>query len=127
MNQRGNAAILTVIVFCAISIVVLLFFAMPMWNVWRMGLSGEANLKKAEQEKQIMIEQAKAEVEAAQHRAKAIEIVGEMAARFPEYRTQEFIGAFAAAMENGDIDKIIYVPTETNIPIVEATRLAKGD
>ena len=66
---------------------------------------------KAEQEKKIQIEQAKAELESATLRAKAIEIVGEASKKYPEYRTQEFIGAIADAMSNGKIEKIIYVPT----------------
>jgi hypothetical protein len=31
---------------------------------------------------------------------------------FPEYRTQEFIGAFAEALKEGKIAQIMYVPTE---------------
>ena len=94
----------------------------PVYNVWQQGMSGQAMLKKAEQEKQIMIEQARAEVEASKLRAQAIEAVGEAVQKYPEYRLQEFIGAFGDAMANGDIEKIIYVPTEANIPIVEAGR-----
>lgn len=75
---------------------------------------------RAEQEKQVQIEQARAEVESAKLRAEAIEIVWEATQKFPEYRTQEFIWAFAEAMTNGEIQKVIYVPTEANIPIIEA-------
>jgi len=109
--------------FACIAIIVVLMFGMPVYNVWQQGLAGEAKLKRAEQEKLIMIEQAKAEVEASEHRAKAIKTVGEMAKMYPEYRLQEFIGAFATALEDGSINQIIYVPTEANIPIMEASRL----
>src|SRR3990172_1412618 len=85
--------------------------------------NGQATLKRAEQEKQVMIEQARSELESAKLRADAIQIVGKAAKEYPEYRTQEFIGAFAEAMQNGAIDKIIYVPTEANIPITEAGRV----
>ena len=94
----------------------------PVWTVWQQGLMGQAALKKAEQEKLILIEQAKAEVEAATHRAKAIEIVGAAAAKYPEYRLQEFMGAFADALQSDKIDKMIFVPTEAQIPILEAGR-----
>jgi regulator of protease activity HflC (stomatin/prohibitin superfamily) len=90
--------------------------------VWRSGLSGQAALKRAEQEKQIMIETAKAEVESAKLRAEAIALVGEAAQQYPEYRQQEFIAAFGEAIQSGDVEQIIYVPTEANIPIVEAGR-----
>jgi regulator of protease activity HflC (stomatin/prohibitin superfamily) len=95
----------------------------PTYRVWQAGQSGKAALMRAEQEKQIQIEQAKAELEAAKLRADAIEIVGQASKDFPEYRTQEFIGAFGEAIKSGAIDQIIYVPTEANIPIVESGRV----
>ncbi|WP_312307640.1 hypothetical protein [Acinetobacter variabilis] len=45
---------------------------------------------------------------------------GQAAKDYPEYRKQEFIGAFGEALREGRIQQIIYVPTEANIPIVEA-------
>lgn len=77
-------------------------------------------MKRAEQTKQIMIETARAEKEAAVLRAEAIAIIGAAAQDYPEYRTQEFIGAFGDALRDGAIEQIIYVPTEANIPILEA-------
>ena len=100
-----------------------LMFVLPVYNVWRAGKTGEALLQRAEQEKQILIETAKAEVEAAKLRAEAIEIVGEMAQQYPEYRLQEFMGAFGEALNNDQNKMIIYVPTEANIPIIEAGRI----
>jgi hypothetical protein len=91
----------------------------PTYGVWRQGLLGEAELERAKQTKQVMIEQAKAEKESAQLKADAIAIVGQASKDFPEYRKQEFIAAFGEAMANGNIQKIIYVPTEANIPIIE--------
>lgn len=111
----------------AIAVIVLfvgagLMFGIPAWNVWRKGLSGEAMLRYAEQEKLILIEQAKAEAEASVMQAKAIETVGAAAQKYPEWRQQEFIRAFGDALQNGNIQKIIFVPTEANLPIVEAGR-----
>tara|TARA_B100000959_G_C14927359_1_gene602051 strand:- start:1232 stop:1618 length:387 start_codon:yes stop_codon:yes gene_type:complete len=119
MNQKGNIEMLAlvVVVLCLLGG---LLFGLPIWNVWKSGLSGEAKLKRAQQEKLIMIEQAKAEVEASKHRAQAIQVVGQAAKEFPEYRYQEFLGAFAEALQEGRIHQIIYVPTEANIPIMEA-------
>ena len=48
--------------------------------------------------------------------------MGAAARDFPEYRVQEFIGAFGEALQNGNIEKLVFVPTEANIPIVEAGR-----
>ncbi len=94
----------------------------PRYRVWQQGLSGKANLAKAEQERKILVEQAKAEKEAAEIRAEAIAIIGKSAKEYPEYRLQEFLGAFAEALQSDKIEKIIYVPTEANIPIMEAGR-----
>jgi regulator of protease activity HflC (stomatin/prohibitin superfamily) len=107
----------------AIVVIAGLMFGLPVYNVWRAGKSGEAKLMQAEQEKQILIETAKAEVEAAKLRAEAIEIVGASAQQYPEYRLQEFMGAFGEALNNGEIEQIIYVPTECQIPIMEAARV----
>lgn len=93
------------------------------YSVWSMEMQGKAELARATQSKQILIEQAKAELEASKERAKAIEVIGAAAQKYPEYRMQEFIGAFGQALENKAINTIIYVPTEANIPILEAGRV----
>jgi regulator of protease activity HflC (stomatin/prohibitin superfamily) len=117
----NNKSIFGVVSFLLL-IVAFLFWFFPTYGVWQAGLSGKAALMRAEQEKQIQIEQAKAELESAKLRAEAIAIVGEASQKYPEYRTQEFIGAFGEAIKSGAIDQIIYVPTEANIPIVNVAR-----
>lgn len=98
----------------------------PVYNVWTARLDGEATLARAQQARQVLVAQADAELEAASRRAKAIEIMGAAAQQYPEYRQQEFIGAFAEALKEGNIDQIVYVPTEANIPVLEATRHGAG-
>lgn len=123
--QQNPRFVGMIVVGGSLAIVLLLIFFMvviPIWNVWRSGLSGEASLKRAVQTRQIQVEQARGEKEAASLRAEAIAIMGKAAKDFPEYRQQEFIGAFAEAMKDGRINQIIYVPTEANIPITEAGR-----
>jgi len=100
-----------------------LMFIIPKYKVWSMEMSGRAKLAEATQSRQIQIEQARGELEASKLRAQAIKIVGEAAKKYPEYRYQEFLGAFGEALNNGNIEKIIYVPTEANIPVMEAGRL----
>ena len=126
-NEKGDALMLLVIAMVVFSVatIAVLMFVIPKWNVWRAGLQGEALKMKAEQTKQILVTQAQAELDAAGLRAQAIEKIGAMAQRYPEYRQQEFIGAFAEALHEGNIHQIIYVPTEAGIPIIEASRLAK--
>jgi hypothetical protein len=85
-------------------------------------LIGEAEFVRAEQNRRILVEQARAEKDAAKLRAEAIQIVGQAAKDFPEYRYQEFLGAFGEALQNDNISKIVFIPTEANIPITEAGR-----
>lgn len=118
--KSSHIAWIVVAIFSLFIFVGALMIGLPQYKVWQQGLSGKANLAKAEQERRILIEQAKAEEESASIRARAIKIVGQAAKDFPEYRVQEFMGAFAEALQSGEIDQIIYVPTEANIPLMEA-------
>lgn len=98
-------------------------YAYRNYSVWSMEMQGKGNLAKATQDRQIQVEQAKSELDAAKHIADAIKIVGRAAQEFPEYRNQMYIQAFAEALAGGKIRQIIYVPTEAGIPILEASRL----
>ncbi len=98
-------------------------FMKPFLVVWQQEQAGKAALARANQERQILVTQAEAEREAAMARADAIKIIGEAAQKYPEYRQQEFMGAFAEAIQKENINQIIYVPTEGNIPITESGRI----
>jgi len=122
-SQRGGAEVFVIVLGLFLGVGLIVGFCMivvPQWSVWSSKLEGEAMLNKANQTKQILVTQAQAELDSAKLRAQAIEIVGKMAQQYPEYREQEFIGAFAEALHNGNMSQIIYVPTEANIPIIEA-------
>lgn len=97
-------------------------FLMANAKVYTSRLAGQAAYAHSEAERKVLVSQAEAELEAAKLRAEAIKIVGEMAKQFPEYREQEFIGAFGEALKSDRIEQIIYVPTEANIPIIERKR-----
>lgn len=120
LSFMGKVTIGAICTLLFLIIIGLVMWVLPQYNVWSQNLSGQAALKKAQHTKQIMIETAKAEVESATLRAQAIAIVGEAAKTYPEYRHQEFIGAFGEALKDGSIHQIVYVPTEAMIPITEA-------
>jgi len=126
MNNRGNVSIIVASVMAVVLLAGLGFFGFPMWNVWQAGQSGEASLKRAEQTRKILVTQAQAEKDSAVLRAEAIAIVGKAAKEFPEYRQQEFLGAFAEALKEGNISQIMYIPTEAGIPITEAGRSSQA-
>lgn len=111
----------------AIVIIVALFFAMPAYNVWQQEMSGKAEFAKAEQNRRIKIEEAKAnlqaeklnaqaEIERAKGAAQAIEIEnGKL--------TENYIRYLWVRQQNNLNDKtVIYIPTEASLPILEANR-----
>ena len=118
MNKVIKLSILGATV--SIGIIALIMWGLPNYKVWQQGLAGRAALTKSQQTKQIKIEQAKAEEQAASYRARAIKIIGQASKDYPEYRKQEFMGSLGQALEDGNIAQIIYLPTETGLPILEA-------
>jgi len=125
-KQNGNATIAIVATLSIVIVIGLLFFGLPMWNVWRSGLSGEAQLRKAEQNRQIAVEEAKAKLEAADLLNQAEVKRAEGLAQATALVVDGFGGPDAylrylwiQSLENNDAD-IIYVPTEAGLPILEA-------
>lgn len=117
---------ITLIVIGSIVAIACMMLIMPVYSVWQQGKAGEARLKRAGQERQIIKERAKAELEAAEDTASAIEIVGAMAKKYPEYRYQEFMNAFADALTAEDSPiRLILVPTENQMPILVSEGLIK--
>lgn len=105
-------------------------YGCPQYGVWRQGLAGEAELRRAEQTRQIAIEEAKAVELSATHRAKAEverakgvaeanEIIGD------SLRGNEAYLRYLYIDQLGQRDGVIYVPTEAGLPILEAGRFAE--
>jgi len=113
----------------------------PQYNVWEQGLAGQAELRRAEQNRQITVEEALADNEAATSRAKARIKIAEAEAEAEVIRAHgvaeanKIIGdslkgnesyiryLWVQSLHDGKND-VIYVPTEANLPILEATRKA---
>lgn len=126
------AAIVLFITACFI----VLSFVGPVYNVWQQGLAGQAELKRAEQNRQIQILEAQAYNEAATSKAEATVKIEKANA---EAEVERAKGAAQANLIIGDSLKgnddylrylwiqqvagkegVIYVPTEANLPILEA-------
>ncbi len=101
----------------------------PYVNVWQQGLSGEAELARAEQNRQIVVNEAMAKQEAAKYwaqaeieRAKGVAEANKIIANGlggPEgYLRYLYIDGLQEANRNGS--QVIYIPTEAGLPILEA-------
>ena len=103
-----------------------LFWGGPQYKIYTLEMSGKAKLAEAEWSKQIAIEEAKAEkisatlkAEAEVERARGIAEANKIIA---ESLTREYIQyKFIEGLNDGNTE-VIYVPTEANLPIMEATR-----
>jgi len=99
----------------------------PYYNVWQQEMSGKAEFAKAEQNRKIKIEEAKAnleseklnaqaEIERAKGAAEAIKIEnGQLTTTYIQY-------LWVRQQSNNQIQKIIYIPTEASMPILEAKK-----
>jgi predicted aminopeptidase len=103
-------------------------YGCPKYNVWQQGLSGKAELSKAEWNRQITIKEAEAkkqsakslaeaEVERAKGVAEANKIIGDSLKGNDSYLRYLWI----QGLHDGN-GEVVYVPTEANLPILEATR-----
>lgn len=129
-NKKGQEAIATFVIGIFIVLVIMAFiFIGPIYNVWKQEKSGQAELAKAEWNRQIAVQEAEAnleaeklnaqaEVERAKGVAEANKIIGEGLKNNSEYIHYLWV----KGLTDGS-SEVIYVPTESNIPIMEANRL----
>jgi hypothetical protein len=127
-GEPKMANIFVVLSVAFIGIVVLWMAIIPRYSVWQQGLAGQAELRRAEQNRQIKIEEAKAELESATlkadaeiERAKGVaganDIIADGLKGNEEYLRYLYIQSL------NDLDtQLIYVPTEAGLPILEANR-----
>lgn len=133
--QKGNASLAVLSFTVALALLIGVLFAtgwgwakFRLWKAEYTGkaleiektYNGKAILAEAEHARMARVEAARAEKEAAQMTADAIKIVGEAAQTYPEYRQQEFYLALGEALKEGQIDQILYLPTEAGLPVTEA-------
>ena len=121
----------TINIFVGIMAVLLLFglilgcmHGYPKYKVYQLEMSGKADLKEAEWSRQIAVEEAKAEKESASLKAEAEVIraggIAEANRIISNSLTNEYIKyKFVEGLNDGNTE-VIYVPTEANLPILEA-------
>lgn len=125
MIKNINAKVTLWSVLGVLALILILMFGMPVYRVWAQEMSGRAEYAKAEQNRKIKIEEAKAnleaeklnaqaEVERAKGAAQAIEIEnGKLTPTYIQY-------LWVRQQGSNNVEKIIYIPTEASMPILEA-------
>ena len=103
-------------------------FIRPWYNVWSQEMEGKAELAKAEQNRKIKIEEARANLEAEKLNAQAEIERAKGAAEAIRIENGSITPTYIQYLwvrQQSDLSNktVIYVPTETNLPILEATRM----
>jgi regulator of protease activity HflC (stomatin/prohibitin superfamily) len=123
----ARAAIVTLISgFVLTSFFIAVVWAIGRYYVYQAGLVGEAELRRAEQNRQITVQEAQAkfesakmlaqaEVERARGVAEANRIIGKSLEGGDNYLRYLWL----QGLQDGG-NSVIYVPTEANLPILEA-------
>ena len=111
-----------------IVIIVAMAFIRPWYNVWSQEMEGKAEFAKAEQNRKIKIEEARANLEAEKLNAQAEIERAKGAAEAIRIENGSITPTYIQYLwvrQQADLSNktVIYVPTESNLPILEATRL----
>lgn len=125
----GVKATIAIGIFLILSIISIMIIS-PQYSVWEQGLAGQAELAKADYSKKVAVQEAQAkldsstllanaEVERAKGVARANEIIGQSLKSNESYLRYLWITEVAGHDTN---KTVVYVPTEANVPILEATR-----
>lgn len=112
------------IVLTVATLIALLMWGCPRYAVWQQEMSGKVEFAKAEQNRQIKIEEAKANLEAeklnAQAEVERAKGAAEAIAIEDGSLSSTYIQYLWVRQQNNAADKVIYIPTEANLPILEA-------
>ncbi|WP_287046974.1 hypothetical protein [Megasphaera sp.] len=118
IQSRAILSVSSLVLFLGISAAVA--FGYPQYKVWEQSKDGEAALAKATQDRQIKVQEAEAEQEAASKQAEANRILGESIRQYPESMEQKWVEAIEKTS-----NQVIYLPTEASVPITESARMAQ--
>ncbi len=129
-GELSGTAVFVLFLLCGGAAVAYMAFG-PIYNVWAAEKQGEAEFARAEQNRNIAVLEsqakfesaknlAQAEVERAKGVAQANQIIGASLKGNEDYLQYLWIVDVAG---QGQDKTVIYVPTEANLPILEANRL----
>lgn len=120
--------IISSVVLAFILIVGGVMYGIPVYNVWQQEMSGKAEMAKAEQNRRILVEEAKARLEAEKLNAEAeVERAKGMAEAMrvengtlnSTYNQYLFIRTLEKLADKGSLPQIIYIPSEGLTPVMD--------
>lgn len=135
MNNYNNVNItadvvkkVLLMIVLVVALIVSMAFILPWYNVWSQEMEGKAEFAKAEQNRKIKIEEARANLEAEKLNAQAEIERAKGAAEAIKIENGSITSTYIQYLwvrQQSDLSNktVIYVPTETNLPILEATRM----
>lgn len=132
--QIKGSAVIAVLVVGIIGVAALMF-GLPVYNVWQQEMAGKAEMAKAEQNRRILVEEAKAKLEAEKLNAQAeIERARGMAEAMrvengtlnETYNQYLFIRTLEKLADKGSLPQIIYLPSEGMIPVMDLNKTSRN-
>jgi hypothetical protein len=107
-----------------------IFFGYPIYKVWSAEKEGQAEFARAEQNRQIAVQEAKAKMESAEllakaeiTRAKGLAEANRIVADSLNGKSEYIHYLWIEALKESK-NEVIYIPTEAGIPVTESFRLA---
>lgn len=129
--STGTIVSLTTLgIFVVVGLIVLGMWGCPTYSVYSAKMEGEAVLAKANYSKQVAVQEANAKMQSASLLAQADTIRAHGTARANIIIGQSLTASYLDWYWVENLDKtqsVIYVPTEANMPIMEAGRTPKND
>lgn len=131
--QIKGSAVIAILIIGLIGVAALMF-GLPVYNVWQQEMAGKAEMAKAEQNRRILVEEAKAKLEAEKLNAQAeIERARGMAEAMKvengtlneTYNQYLFIRTLEKLADKGSLPQIIYLPSEGMIPVMDLNKNSK--
>ncbi|WP_206059798.1 SPFH domain-containing protein [Novacetimonas cocois] len=110
----------------AVAVIGAAAYALPQYQVYSAKMHGEAELARATQNRQVLVQTAQAERDAeilrAEGTAKANKIIGESLKENSEYLRWLWI----SRLDNQTNKTVVYVPTDGMVPQLETGRIGEG-
>lgn len=134
MNEKTQLTLISTMAGVLLLIVIaFIMWALPQYNIYSMRAQGQAMLAHAQSAKEVAVAEARAKMESASlladaevARAKGVaqanQIIGDSLKNNEQYLRYLWITDVAG---NNTEKTVVYVPTEANLPILEANRNSK--